>query len=87
MQTVANKFRVECVKQLAKPQSLKDLVEKTLLLTESEGCILRLKDSRQFKIKSQRYDWLHRAVEGSDRDRARSLVPLGKGSGRTTVTL
>ena len=71
MQAVANQFRVECVKQLTKPESLQELVEQTLLLTESEGCILRLKDHRQFKIKSRRYDWLHRAVEGCDRDRAR----------------
>ena len=71
MRALVSSGDVELVAQLQKPQSLRVLIQQISKLTESEGCILRLKDSRQFKIKSNRYAWLHRAVEGPCRDRAR----------------
>lgn len=71
MEQLAKSYRVEITARLKKPESLRELVEQTSKLTESEGCVLRLQDGRQFKIKSERYLRLHRAIEGPTRDRAR----------------
>ena len=44
--------------------------------THCEGCVLLSRDGRLFKAKTPRYRWLHRAVEGPGRDRARWALVL-----------
>ncbi len=70
LELLAKRFSVEVIRRLGTPRSLEGLCKWVASLEQSEGLILRTACDRQFKIKSDRYLWLHRAIEGPHQQRA-----------------
>ncbi len=70
---LASQFGVECVKRYDVSKPLKTWIDEIEDWTNREGCIVRLENGSQYKLKSRWYRLLHRTVEGhkDDRDRAR----------------
>ena len=73
---VEKNYSIPIVRIMQQPPYLAYSVEAIRNWTEYEGVVFRLPDGRQFKLKSERYRWLHRSVEGPDRDRARWFLWL-----------
>ncbi|MEZ6090142.1 MAG: hypothetical protein R3C05_19370 [Pirellulaceae bacterium] len=71
MKRLASVHRVEVVARLDKAETKREWISEVENWIDREGCVVRLADGRQFKVKSDRYRMLHRAVEGPHRDRAR----------------
>jgi len=71
MLELATRYAVPIARRFDVEISLEQWSDEVRSWTDREGCIVRLPYSRQFKMKSERYRWLHRAVEGPQRDRAR----------------
>ncbi len=71
LQTVQAEFGIEIPERFRTELSWTQWVEHVQQWTDREGCIVRFPDGRQFKIKSDRYLWLHQAIEGSHKDAAR----------------
>lgn len=73
---VEKNYSIPVVRIMQRPPYLAYSVDAIRNWTECEGVIFRLSDGRQFKLKSERYRWLHRSVEGPNRDRARWFLWL-----------
>ena len=70
MRKLGRKFEVEVAARIDFSGDLEELSSRVLKWTTREGCIVRDKFGRQYKLKSDRYVWLHRLVEGPSRERA-----------------
>lgn len=68
---IAERHSVELISLFTPNMCLIDWIDEVRAWSDCEGCIVRLPNGLQYKIKSDRYNWLHQAVEGPRRDQAR----------------
>ena len=77
---LGERYGVEVVQSRGHAADLRALVRQIEDETTGEGVILRFEDGRFFKLKTLRYRRLHRALEATERERARwEVLLLGEG--------
>lgn len=70
LRQLGTQFNIEVADRVEFNDNLEELESRVSAWTTREGCILRDCNGRQYKLKSKRYLWLHRLVEGTGRMRA-----------------